>query len=822
MKQSNKFFKVFFIVLLFTWFFSSFYCTAKEDAFLSTPEKEIALVQLSFDGINTFHCGVGTVVLQTMETLKDFNKRHEGNFKFKLYLISGGYSSQLPEYSRETLQKNISDCSKSGGEVLIIPIANKDQMFGEPKQWEELCKKGSELCAKIINENTFTVIIAHDTSYAHLPLKLNDLALQGKLENSYRVLWVPHATSWSYNGHSPEGLPKWPDRHFWELKAFKSASKCNYQIGYIGSSMKNHLVNEPFNVSNRSLFFYKTGIIFDKYLKSIPEKNIEAELKKRSIPTDKRLIFSIGRATPIKGLDITLEVYRNLRSFYSDIHLVMLAPKSDHMPEYARILKKRIDKEQLPVTLLDEFDSDLASFIYQWPKTSIISLLSRADTQPLTVMEARVNPKNCIVLASNRGGMGAQVHHKKDGFICPLDGLEDIIQKPLSNSDSIKKITNTARQILDLSKDERKKIIAAGKTLIHENYDLRKNVLNNLERLWISRKNQIYLDNECSFFRENLETVRDFYFLKDSISLKKLPGGIVNPPIAIFTENMLPIGVFKRVLNSFRLAAAQLEVLDKMKSKGFNHLPSLIKNKNNQFLTKIGDNYFYFLQFIPRDENAIIGFDEFLKITIQFHSYAKGFQVYKILKISKLDEYRLRSKVFKDTWFAQTMPNIFKQPIWNKIIKFADYFSTEDFQAIYKKLPVQIIHGDNNQTNVIISSKIPYFIDLDSLRFDIRLLDFASFFRYGGFQKYLELSKNRNLFSYINNFYRNKKERLTTYEKQNFHLVVVFSHLEFLSWAMESLKQAKLEGNKQKEDQFLSYIYVYIDQFQKLMEFVEL
>ena len=821
MKQNNKFFKTLFTVTLLVLFSNSLSCDAKEDKPLPIQKKEIALVQLSFDGINTFHCGVGTVVLQTMKTLKDFNKKYEGKFKFKLYLISGDYSTKLPEYSLKTLQKNILDCSESGGDVLIIPTANNNQMFGEPKQWEELCKGGSELCAKIINENAFTIIIAHDTSYAHLPLKLNYLALQGKLESPYNVIWVPHATSWSYNGHSPEGLPNWPQRHCWELEAFKSAPKCNYLIGYIGSSMKSHLVNEPFNVSDDSLFFYKTGIILDRYLKSIPEIDIEIELKKRSIPVDKRLIFSIGRATPLKGLDITLEVYRNLKSFYSDIHLVMLAPESDHMPDYIQILKKRIEEEQLPVTLIDTFDSDLANFIYQWPKTAIISLLSRVDTQPLTIMESRANPKNCIVLTSNKWGMGAQVYHKKDGFICPLDGLENIIQKPLSNSDSIERITNIARQILDLSQDEREEIIASGKNLVHEKYDLHKNMLNNLKRLLMPRKNYSPQNNESLFIKGNLETVRDFYFLKGPIFLKRLPGGIVNPPTGIFTKNMLPIGVFKSVLGSPQLAAVRLKVLDKIKSKGFIHLPRIIMNKKNQFLTNIGNSCFYFLQFIPQDDNTVIDFDEFLKITIQFHSYAKKLQVPEVLKISKLDEYRLRSKIFNDPWFVQNKPNIFRQPIWNKIISLGNYLSSENFQSIYKRLPAQIIHGDNNQTNVIISNKIPYLIDLDTLRFDVRLLDFASFFRYGGFQKYLELSKNGNLSSYINNFYKNKREKLTTFEERNFHLIVAFSHLEFLSWSMESLKQAKLNENKQMEKQFLSYIATYIDQLQKLIEFIK-
>ena len=37
---------------------------------------------------------------------------------------------------------------------------------------------------------------------------------------------------------------------------------------------------------------------------------------------------------------------------------------SDYMPSYLQLLKDRIEKEQLDVTLIDYFDTKLADFIY--------------------------------------------------------------------------------------------------------------------------------------------------------------------------------------------------------------------------------------------------------------------------------------------------------------------------------------------------------------------------------------------------------------------------------------------------------------------------
>lgn len=442
--------------------------------------KEIAVVQLSFDGINTFHCGVGTVVQQTQAVIKEFNRQNE-NVRFKLYLLSGGYSSELPEYSSETLHKNIVDCKETGGEVYLIPIKIKDQMFGEPGQWQELCKGGAEQCLKIINENANTILIAHDTAFAQLPMQLSKLADEGKVLKPYQAIWVPHATSWSYNGHSEDGTANWPERHQWELEAFQNAEKCNYKIGFISPSILQQITSNPFNLNESSLISYRTGILLDKYLNSMSIAHVEEELKKHSIPLNKRIIFSVGRANPLKGLDITLEVYRHLKEIYSDIHLVLLAPPSDFMPSYLSMLKTRIKNESLDVTLIDKFNPELAHYIYQWPNTVMISLLSRMDTQPLTVMEARVNPKNSIILVSDPDRMGKQVTDGINGFVCSLRNLEETIENPSPLNESLELIVNKARRILDLPNHERIKIIEEGKVMIRGNYDLRVNMKKNFD-----------------------------------------------------------------------------------------------------------------------------------------------------------------------------------------------------------------------------------------------------------------------------------------------------------------------------------------------------
>lgn len=785
---------------------------------IETNNHEIAIVQLSFDGINTQHCGVGTVVLQTQEILKELNKRYNNRVHFKLYLLSANYSEQLPEYSGKVLEENIHVCRESGGDVYLIPTTINNEMFGHPTQWEELCKDGAKLCAQIINQNTHTIIIAHDTAYAHIPLELKHLSMKGEIENTYQTIWVPHATSWKYNGHTPEGLPKWPERHEWELKAFQKAKDYSYQIGYISPTIQQDIVSFPFNMDESQLIHYKTGILLDPYLKPISRSEIANKLIEKSIPLDKRLIFSIGRATPLKGHDITLEVYRHLKQQYSDIHLVMLAPSSDYMPEFLQLLKDKIKKERLEITLIDQFDPSLDYYIYQWPKTVMLCLLSRTDTQPLTIMEGRANPTNSILLTSSGERMGKQVTDGVDGFTCSLDGLEKIIDKPLDSSPAIHQIVASACHILDLPKEERAKMIEAGKKLIFEKYNIRQNVIDNLNCLLKNRQlGQQFLVDHIRNLSNNSEQIQKIYGLTGELIFEELQGGMVNPPIAIFRKSSPPIGILKAKLGNEQTMAIRLKIISDILSQGFSHLPHILRDKEGCLLTKIGDAFYSFYEFIPADA-APISFQEILEITGKFHQKTNNISPPQLLKKTKLDEYLNRCEIFLNPWFKLYHSDLFSDFLWESICKVGQYFASEKFQKLYNDLPFQLIHGDNNQTNIIKSGDNLYFIDFDSLRYDARVLDLASYFRYGGFSNYVNLTENNQLFQTLNQLYGQTAGCLLDVEKKSFHKMVVFSHIEFISWAMHSLKKASEEQEQDKIEKMKSYISDYRNQMKHLFE----
>jgi glycosyltransferase involved in cell wall biosynthesis len=790
------------------------------------PSQEIAVVQLSFDGVNTYYSGVGTVVLQTQTALEELNQIYLNDLHFKLYLLAGDYSHELPEYSKEHLERNERECAKTGGKVCLLPLVRNNQAFGEPEQWQELCTEGAKQCVRIINENEYTIVLAHDTAYARLPLYLKELDQQGAIHKPYQVIWIPHATSWKYNGHTEDGTPKWPERHEWELEACRKASQMHYLIGYISETIKNDLRSPTFDVPEEMLIPYRTGILLDHFIRNRSEEEIVVELKKRNIPLDKQLIFSIGRAVPLKGQDITLEMYRQLKRNFPDLHLVMLAPISDYMPSYLQLLRDRIEKEHIDVTLLDTFDAELAPFIYQWPNTVLVSLLSRMDTQPVVVMEARANPKNCVILTSDPERMGNQVIHRKDGLVATIEGLDKIITGPCALP-SMTHLVTLVSDILDPQHTaERATIVEEERKLIEKKYDFRKNLIRNLALIFslpIANSCQKVEDRSYELTRQRTK-ICDLYNLSPSLEFEELSAGCTNPPILAFIkdpkEAKIPLGIFKSIQGDLREAEERLRVIYSLHEQSFPHVPNIFKTKTQEYIVRLQGGAYSFMEYLPQAQHAS-SFNEILKITGKLHEKLAKIKSNLFLKKSKLDEYQKRSHQFLDPWLRQYHPDIAQDPFWNYVCQLNQYFSSEKFRLFYDELPAQLIHGDNNQTNLLVSCGEHYWVDFDTIRHDVRLLDLVSYFRYGGFDEYIRLVHEGILVSTINALYGKEAGSLNFLEERVLHSVVMFSHIEFMSWALERLQKATLENDQVREAEFKEYLRIYIKQLRILKTVLE-
>jgi Ser/Thr protein kinase RdoA (MazF antagonist) len=240
-------------------------------------------------------------------------------------------------------------------------------------------------------------------------------------------------------------------------------------------------------------------------------------------------------------------------------------------------------------------------------------------------------------------------------------------------------------------------------------------------------------------------------------------------------------------------------------SRAFYHVASW--RKRRKFAHRV--------EYLP-DATQASCFNEILKLTGKLHSELSKVKCSSNLKNSKLDEYRKRSHLFQDPWFQYYYPDVIQDPIWNYVCQLNQCFCSEKFRILYEQLPSQLIHGDNNQTNIVVSRGEHYFVDFDTIRHDIRLLDLASYFRYGGFDEYIRLSHEGTLVFAMNALYGEKAGPLNRVEERVFHTIVAFSHIEFMSWVLENLKKGTIKRNPVKEAAFREYLRIYMEQLRKL------
>jgi thiamine kinase-like enzyme len=301
-----------------------------------------------------------------------------------------------------------------------------------------------------------------------------------------------------------------------------------------------------------------------------------------------------------------------------------------------------------------------------------------------------------------------------------------------------------------------------------------------------------------------LRNLKVFLNTEGYLNFEKLDGGDNNAPILIFKLidfNKIPIGVLKREPNSLR-AEKRMTALDEMRSNGFEQLPYILKDIKGNYLVKLGEASFSCIEYLEPDSDQSNSFEQMFMLASSFHAYSKKSSLTEELRSKSLDKYSNENTSRLDRELLKWNPSIFETGAWQNCVKCASYFTSQEFLKIYNSLPSQLIHGDITPNNTITSKGKSFFIDFDSVKTDIRLLDFATFSGWSFLENYLTLTENDKLLSCIQTCYGNLEEM----EKDNFHSIVLFRRCYVLEWSLSELKQALDCKDLKKEQQFGSIL----------------
>jgi len=187
--------------------------------------------------------------------------------------------------------------------------------------------------------------------------------------------------------------------------------------------------------------------------KELDEKTILKYVKKAGVPTDKPVITQVSRLDPWKDPEGVLEVFRRVKQ-KTDCRLVFCYNLASDDPEgvqmYTKIhrkAKKLVDNRDV-IFVIGNNDI-LVNSIQRF--SSVIIQKSIKEGFCLAVTEALWKGKP--VVASNVGGLPAQIEHGKNGFLLQPDDVEGfadrivhILKDPEEAKDLGEKAKETVRQ----------------------------------------------------------------------------------------------------------------------------------------------------------------------------------------------------------------------------------------------------------------------------------------------------------------------------------------------------------------------------------------
>jgi len=312
--------------------------------------------------------------------------------------------------------------------------------------------------------------------------------------------------------------------------------------------------------------------------------------------------------------------------------------------------------------------------------------------------------------------------------------------------------------------------------------------------------------------QSHADTINYNFNITGNIHFKKLFGGICNTPIyayQLIDGKEAPIGVFKAEIESIVFANSRFKMIELMTADGFKFNPKIFKNKDGNYLTKIGEQYYSLIEYIQPDpvDNTKLNFTELLSLTQRFHAHSQKLGECPDFHLSRYQQHMARQMIIDDIGQFDLPTELFKSKAWQRILPIYHYFCRQEVKEIFDLLPKQVIIGDNQQANLIFHKGEAYYIDLDARRYDLRLYDLTSIIRNGNDQirnDYLSLTKNGKLFDLIDKEYAINVAPLDANEKKHFHFVLLFAYIEFFSWALNRIKSYLLEDNMQAMTELLA------------------
>jgi glycosyltransferase involved in cell wall biosynthesis len=425
-----------------------------------------AIFYLTYNGLYNFTNGIGTqtqLLISGLEALQETLVRLYGSID--LHVVCPTPDAHTWGYDQAFFLRQQERLGQLGGYVHFIPYKQEPaQDLWEIGSWKSLCQNVAPLLHAQTAAYERSLIICVDQPWVQTPYALgigHSLVLPRQVD----MLLVLYSTAFIRYGEMPDAAEV-----VWEqegLEASRPGSRV--ALADICPSFTAHLKTH-FRLSSAQFAPYTSSILVDDPTFVLQDETVvRTTLRAYGIPLDADLVLAFGRAAPIKGFERLIPALAPLRD---RLHFVLISVPYINDDSQQQIYDQLVQQHAIWATHIKAFTRELPRALCQWPRTKIVVVPSRHETFSNIPLEVALwaREKGPVIAASTAGGFVDQIEPGITGF------LIDIL--------SGQHITQTLRQVLDLSPEAQAAIRHRAHQRVVQNYDFLQNFPATLRWFW--------------------------------------------------------------------------------------------------------------------------------------------------------------------------------------------------------------------------------------------------------------------------------------------------------------------------------------------------
>jgi len=382
---------------------------------MSENEKKHCIAIFAHDGINSHHCGVGTVIQAHLQLLPSVMHEVYPIKQYAMYAVTPYQTPKSPAYSEEIKHLSMSICQSQGGDLIEVSNGSDGSVsWGNKDNWKTCSVNGAIVANQLIEKHESCIFMFHDDPFAGAASIVHSYNISNR---SVKSIWIPHSTSLLNDYPKPR-----TDRLSWEYEcATRIKENSDIQIGYTCEFMKQHLI-QSFHIPKSSLTPARIGVNLNEMHRENTQKKV---YNIRRFLNSGSFIFSYGRAHPTKGFHQLIEAFLKVSDVLG-MNLIILAPSDQELSNYSKLIKRKTANHENRILIITNFNNRLPHDVIAHDNCSIVAAVSKSEPCGLVPMETRrgQHKSGPIMIVSNSGGLAEQVKDQIDGFLVEPDNID--------------------------------------------------------------------------------------------------------------------------------------------------------------------------------------------------------------------------------------------------------------------------------------------------------------------------------------------------------------------------------------------------------------